>query len=115
MCSRTFSLLLASVCVAEHLLGCSFEQSLAHLKSLQSSISADQLVEQSLLVSLDFAECERVELEFEREQAAARLQQLAASDMHVANQRSADDEWSSDHAQHDEPSLSLDGAGDMDD
>ena len=54
--------------MTEHLLVSSFEQCLSHLKSLQSNLKGDALIEQSLLVSLDYAECERWELEYEREQ-----------------------------------------------
>lgn len=39
---------------------------MSHLKHLHSSLSADQLVEQSLLVHVDYAELQRVEDDFER-------------------------------------------------
>src|SRR4051794_6287805 len=48
---------------SEQLLGHSFEHCLAHLKYLQSTLNSDFLIEQSLLVSLDYAEWERVELD----------------------------------------------------
>lgn len=57
-----------------HLVGCSFEHCLSYLKYIQSSITPDQLIEQSLLVTLDYAECARWELEFDREQKAQQAE-----------------------------------------
>jgi len=68
------------------LLGSSFEQCLFHLKSFQQSISADSLIESSLLLRLDGMELERWEREMEKEQkrmaeeAAAAMALAAAAD-----------------------------------
>lgn len=50
------SRLLSARVVSEHLLSCTFEQSLSHLKHVQSTLNADQLIEQALLLSLDLAD-----------------------------------------------------------
>ena len=62
-----FSLRVCCCCAAaESLLTLSFDECVVHLKHLHSSLSSDHLVEQALLVNLDYTELQRVEDEFER-------------------------------------------------